>query len=216
MVAAVGGHCQMCGRLSKCLQGHHENYLQRPVIFLCPTCHGRLEADKRHSTERALPRLSPRETLVYEAVVIFKTQQDGCAPSVAMLCEASGVSSSSLVSYYLRNIEAAGYIQVLAGKRNIRVSGGNWELKESLTNLRPTARRVYEAVVSFKRKNDGCAPTLREMMVACEIKTTSQVKYHLDRLHTERLIDYVPGARNIRVVDGHWSLKTYQERGTVQ
>lgn len=81
------------------------------------------------------------------------------------------------------------------------------ELERALEKLSPKCQEVYQAIVAFKRDNDGCAPTVRELMVTCEISSTSNVIYWLDRLAVARLIMFVPGARNIRVCGGRWALE---------
>ena len=75
-----------------------------------------------------------------------------------------------------------------------------------LETLHPTARKVYDAIVAHKRDNDGCAPTIRQIQEACHIASTSGVVHHLDRLALLGLIESDFGARNIRVVGGHWTL----------
>ena len=63
--------------------------------------------------------------------------------------------------------------------------------------------------MEFKKSNDGCAPTIREIMSSCGISTTSVVSYHLAKLEKENKISR-PGdkaSRMIMVTGGKWGLR---------
>lgn len=69
----------------------------------------------------------------------------------------------------------------------------------------PRRRQVYEFIVAYKRAHDGCAPTIREIMVACGYLTTSAVYYMLKRLQDDGLIEFdLKSSRSIRVVGAAW------------
>lgn len=66
-------------------------------------------------------------------------------------------------------------------------------------------RRIYDFIVQYKQAHDGCSPTIREIMQACDYKTTSAVYYILKRLTVEGLIELDPrNSRSIRIVGGQW------------
>jgi len=54
--------------------------------------------------------------------------------------------------------------------------------------LSPRQQDVLDAIVSYKRDHDGVAPTIRELMVAVDLNSTSAVSYHLDRLERKGYI----------------------------
>lgn len=60
-------------------------------------------------------------------------------------------------------------------------------------------------------QQDGYAPTVREVQLACEISSTSVVRHALDRLQADGLIDWTPGlARTMRPTE--LGLLTVEER----
>lgn len=76
-----------------------------------------------------------------------------------------------------------------------------------MRDLGVTTKRVLAAIVDYKRRNDGCAPTVRELRNACGISSSSVVHHHLTRLEEAGLIERVPGkAGAICVVGGEWKL----------
>ena len=59
---------------------------------------------------------------------------------------------------------------------------------------------VLLAIAVFWKQN-GYAPSIRELQALCDISSTSVVKYHLERLRTAGLVDFVDGTpRTIRLV----------------
>ena len=61
---------------------------------------------------------------------------------------------------------------------------------------------IYRAIVAHKAANDGNAPAIVDLMVACHISSTSLVLYHMRKLKAAGRIDWTPGlARSIVVVD---------------
>ena len=73
-------------------------------------------------------------------------------------------------------------------------------------NTRKHSRQaVFDFIVSYKRANDGNSPSLREIMTACGIPSTSLMQFILDNLVDDDLIRIGPGQRNITVVGGCWS-----------
>lgn len=63
-------------------------------------------------------------------------------------------------------------------------------------------RRLLDAIVEYKTANDGCAPSIRELMVQCDISTTSLTLYHMQRLERDGLIER--DGHVIRVTGAHW------------
>lgn len=59
---------------------------------------------------------------------------------------------------------------------------------------------ILLAISLFWRQN-GYAPSIRELQALCDISSTSVVAYHLERLRTKGLVDFVDGTpRTIRLV----------------
>lgn len=54
-----------------------------------------------------------------------------------------------------------------------------------------TNKRVHEAIKSFIKVN-GYAPTLREIAPLAELRSISNVKYHLDILEEDGKIKQIP------------------------
>lgn len=132
MAQEANGCCQICGEPTTNLQGHHENYDGDPTIFVCPRCHGLLEAGKMtiaelKSTNSKAP-VSPRDMEVFNAIVEYKTSHDGCAPGYRELMKLAGMGSTSVVAHHLGHLERAGLIQRGRGKQQILVRGGRWTL----------------------------------------------------------------------------------------
>jgi len=47
---------------------------------------------------------------------------------------------------------------------------------------------VLDAIVMYKAEHNGVAPSIRELMVAVDLNSTSAVSYHLDRLERKGYI----------------------------
>lgn len=78
--------------------------------------------------------------------------------------------------------------------------------------LHPAAVAILNFVVQFKRENDGCAPSLRELVENVEgVASTSMAQLYLDELEAAGLIcrirlpDGTAAARGILVLGGSWS-----------
>ena len=69
----------------------------------------------------------------------------------------------------------------------------------------PVRKAIFDFIIVYKVKNDGVAPTVREIMSATGIKSTSSVNYHLLVLeHQEKISVEASQPRGIRVIGGHW------------
>ncbi len=68
---------------------------------------------------------------------------------------------------------------------------------------------IYQFIVDYKQQNDGNSPTIREILRQCRVSSTSMVKYYLDSLVDQGLIQMTSsnGHRKIIVVGGSWELK---------
>jgi SOS-response transcriptional repressor LexA len=65
---------------------------------------------------------------------------------------------------------------------------------------------VFNYIISYKRRNDGNSPTLRQIMAACKIASVSMVHWYLRVLQRRGLIEIIEGsvARGIKVAGGNW------------
>jgi len=66
------------------------------------------------------------------------------------------------------------------------------------------ARRVFSAIVEYKLANDGCAPSTRDLMLSCDISSSSVVNRCLKDLERDGLIE-LAGVRSIRIHGGKWT-----------
>jgi SOS-response transcriptional repressor LexA len=65
---------------------------------------------------------------------------------------------------------------------------------------------LFAWIVQYKSLHDGNSPTTREMMIGCELRSTSVVAWHLSRLEKEgKIRRELDRARGIYVVGGKWS-----------
>lgn len=73
----------------------------------------------------------------------------------------------------------------------------------------PRQRALYDAIVDFKRANDGNSPSARDLLAVTDITSSSVLAYNLKQLERAGLIDIDRGvARSIRVVGGRWTLNS--------
>ena len=76
------------------------------------------------------------------------------------------------------------------------------------TRLKQKDFDVLTYIIVYKSANDGIPPSVREIMVACDISSTSQVNSALLRLAVAHKIDFIGGnnvSRSIKVIGGRWS-----------
>jgi SOS-response transcriptional repressor LexA len=73
------------------------------------------------------PKHNPAAVLAF--IVAYKSAHDGNSPSVREIGEAVGISSSSVVTHILGNLERAGAItRTGEAARAIVVTGGQWSM----------------------------------------------------------------------------------------
>lgn len=70
-----------------------------------------------------------------------------------------------------------------------------------------TRERIYNFIVSFKRKHDGVAPTFREICDEVHI-VKSTADFHMKKLEDEGRVTRLPGGRGIMVAGGKWTSST--------
>lgn len=63
---------------------------------------------------------------------------------------------------------------------------------------------ILKFIIDFKRAHDGIAPSMREMMKAFKIPSTSIMHYILADLETSGAITLLPFSRGIIVTGGQW------------
>ncbi len=80
------------------------------------------------------------------------------------------------------------------------------------SGLPDRTRRVFEAIVHYKRVHDGNSPSTRDIMTATGITSTSVMRYQIGILIREGLLRDVPDleirTRSIEVVGGRWTYET--------
>lgn len=71
--------------------------------------------------------------------------------------------------------------------------------------IKHSRKAVLDYIITYKREHDGNSPTLREIMTACHITSTSNTSYILADLAKTGQIVINPGSRGIEVIGGRWS-----------
>ena len=68
------------------------------------------------------------------------------------------------------------------------------------------ARSILRYIIAYKSENDGRAPTMREIMIDCQVSSTSMVDYYLTQLELLDLIRRGDKGLNraIQVTGGQW------------
>jgi SOS-response transcriptional repressor LexA len=76
-------------------------------------------------------------------------------------------------------------------------------------NRESTRERVYAFIVAYKRDSGGASPSVREIAQGVGLASTSNIKYHLDRLAADgRIIRDAGGrARHISIPRERWTLQ---------
>lgn len=77
-------------------------------------------------------------------------------------------------------------------------------MKKTHHEIKHSRKKVFDFIVSFKRENDGLSPTVREIMDACNIPSSSNTTYILDELSRNGLIAINSGNRGIMVIGSQW------------
>lgn len=70
--------------------------------------------------------VTDRDWEVYQAIVMFKMDNDGCAPQLRELMDLAHMSSTSVVTHHLVRLASAGLIEYGKKARMIHVRGGRW------------------------------------------------------------------------------------------
>jgi len=95
--------------------------------------------------------LSERQKRILETLERFQTQ-NGYPPSIREICEKTNISSTSVVNYYLNQLEETGYIE-----RDGRVSRG-------IRLLRPLAEITGSATAALKQTAQAVRETVEELL----------------------------------------------------
>ncbi len=66
-------------------------------------------------------------------------------------------------------------------------------------------QEIYDFIIDYMVSTSGLPPTIREIMTACGIGSSSDARRHLEMLEKDGLIELYRGqARGIKVVGGQW------------
>jgi SOS-response transcriptional repressor LexA len=71
--------------------------------------------------------------------------------------------------------------------------------------IKHSRQAVLDYIIAYKIAHDGNSPTLREIMIACRVTSTSNMSYILADLAKTGQIVINPGSRGIEVIGGRWS-----------
>jgi SOS-response transcriptional repressor LexA len=71
-------------------------------------------------------KINYRQAEVFDFIVRYKTDNDGLSPTYREIGEECGISSTSVVRYYLVKLQDGGLITFGKKGRGIKVIGGRW------------------------------------------------------------------------------------------
>lgn len=67
---------------------------------------------------------------IYNFIVTYKREHDGCSPAIREIQEALDIVSTSTVHHHLRQLEKKGFVRLDEDKsRSIQIVGGHWSLE---------------------------------------------------------------------------------------
>lgn len=70
--------------------------------------------------------MTPKQKAIYDAIVEFKKEHDGCTPSYAHIAEMTGITKST-IHYNVGKLEDAGHIRRPFGSaQHIEIVGAHW------------------------------------------------------------------------------------------
>ena len=69
--------------------------------------------------------------LVLIFLKMYKAKHDGCSPTYAQIADGCRLASSSVASYHLQKLDAAGLIRLPEGRNDIEVVGGKWTMEQA-------------------------------------------------------------------------------------
>lgn len=70
--------------------------------------------------------MNERTERVLDYIIEHKQRHDGLAPSIRDICDVCAISSTSVATYHLDKLQAAGKIKRMYGMPGIVVVGGRW------------------------------------------------------------------------------------------
>ena len=76
-----------------------------------------------------MPKIKYPRADVLTYIIAYKTANDGNSPTIREIMSGCHISSSSMVSYILRDLQDAGKIRIIEGSRGIIVIGGVWRME---------------------------------------------------------------------------------------
>lgn len=76
-----------------------------------------------------------------------------------------------------------------------------------MRHLKYDRRQIFQFIIDYKRKHDGNSPTLREIMEANAISSSSAMRHILKQMEEQGSIIYGQDgdSRSIQVVGGQWN-----------
>ena len=75
------------------------------------------------------PSGDAKSAAIFGYIAGYKTEHDGLSPNVREICRALDISSTSIVAYHLRRLEAAGDITRM-GNHGIKITRGEWRMNQ--------------------------------------------------------------------------------------
>lgn len=110
-----------------------EPNLDRPVAPTMKT--GNLEelfpaeTGQRPARRVNLPEITPREQEAFDCILKFKRENGGLSPTFREIMQGTTITSTSVVSYYLKKLREKGFIEMPQEHKNrsIHIIGESWQ-----------------------------------------------------------------------------------------
>ena len=77
-----------------------------------------------------------------------------------------------------------------------------------MPKIKHSRKDVLDYIIGYKIAHDGNSPTIREIMYACGIASTSNTSYILRDLQEAGKVIILPRSRGIKVAGGQWTYST--------
>lgn len=154
----------------------------------------------RHRSYAGQP--TRRREAILGFIFQYKTANDGNSPAMRDIGAACGISSASLVVYYLNRLNDDGLIE-FDECGGLVVIGGRWEYTGP-----EIADPLLARIVEYKLNHNGNSPSL-DWLTEQDERAQTAVHYHLTKLEAAGLVDRLPVGKNGRrgalvVKGGRW------------
>lgn len=146
---------------------------------------------------------------ILQAIVAYKTAQDGISPSLDDLATAVSLAKSQLPAHITRLVKHGLLRKTPGQSRNLAVSGSQWRWAEPQPEPPGRVGDVLRMVIAYKMEHDGNAPSHRQIAESLGLAYTGDIKTYLDELaEMGYLVLSYATDRHIMVAGGKWEVET--------